>query len=274
MSIKRGVPLHDYSYCILSEQRITPVCCYYWGHLRRDVLQLTEKEHVEVSEKWDRAHYRLKYPVDEDVSQTNQLSSGPDWRIQRCVWSLWVNTWIIQETPSVSTMLSHIWTIINSDVCLEPHCSVEAVSHCDPTSRHLDCVGHRDTDRHTPVVKSVFCLVFRVLQFSGLYLLSFFIIILGLVLYSSSSTYVVQDPRVYKQFRNTGSQPAADPHQLSPEVPEPSVTYTSLCPEAGDGPPVHVAWESLRESLVRQPGGSVSQLQPPGSARLCRKKES
>lgn len=159
MSIKRGVPLHDYSYCILSEQRITPVCCYYWGHLRRDVLQLTEKEHVEVSEKWDRAHYRLKYPVDEDVSQTNQLSSGPDWRIQRCVWSLWVNTWIIQETPSVSTMLSHIWTIINSDVCLEPHCSVEAVSHCDPTSRHLDCVGHRDTDRHTPVVKSVFCLV-------------------------------------------------------------------------------------------------------------------
>lgn len=80
-----------------------------------------------------------------------------------------------------------------------------------------------------------------VLQFSGLYLLSFFIIILGLVLYSSSSTYVAQDPRVYKQFRNTGSQPATDPPPLSPGVPEPSVTYTSLGPEPGDELPVRVA---------------------------------
>lgn len=80
-----------------------------------------------------------------------------------------------------------------------------------------------------------------VLQFSGLYLLSFFIIILGLILYSSSSTYVAQDPRVYKQFRNTGSQPVTDPPQLSPGVLEPAVTYTSLGPEPGDEPPVRVA---------------------------------
>lgn len=79
------------------------------------------------------------------------------------------------------------------------------------------------------------------LQFSGLYLLSFVIIILGLVLYASSSTYVAQDPRVYKQFRNTGSQPATDRPPLSPGVLEPSVTYTSLGPEAGDELPVRVA---------------------------------
>ncbi|KAM7367498.1 hypothetical protein PAMP_013790 [Pampus punctatissimus] len=78
-------------------------------------------------------------------------------------------------------------------------------------------------------------------KFSGLYLLSFFIIILGLSLYSSSSTYVAQDPRVYKQFRNTGSQPDTDPPQLSPGVLEPAVTYTCLGPEQGDEPPVHVA---------------------------------
>lgn len=79
------------------------------------------------------------------------------------------------------------------------------------------------------------------LQFSSLYLLSFFIIILGLVLYASSSTYVAQDPRVYKQFRNTGSQPASNPPPLSPGDVEPSVTYTSLGPEPGDELPVRVA---------------------------------
>ncbi|XP_060948098.1 solute carrier family 35 member F1 isoform X2 [Limanda limanda] len=81
----------------------------------------------------------------------------------------------------------------------------------------------------------------ELLKFSGLYLLSFFVIILGLVFYASSSTYVVQDPRVYKQFRNTGSQLANDPPQLRPGVPEPSVTYTSLGPEQGDELPVRVA---------------------------------
>ncbi|XP_075993400.1 solute carrier family 35 member F1 [Genypterus blacodes] len=65
-------------------------------------------------------------------------------------------------------------------------------------------------------------------KFSGLYLLSFFIIMLGLILYSSSSTYVAQDPRVYKQFRNTAPAP---PH-LSPL--EPSVTYSSLSHELGE----------------------------------------
>lgn len=83
--------------------------------------------------------------------------------------------------------------------------------------------------------------LFSVLQFSGLYLLSFFIIILGLVLYGTLSTYVGQDPRVYKQFRNTGCQLSADQPPLSAGVLEPSVTYTSLGPEAGDDIPVHVA---------------------------------
>lgn len=80
-----------------------------------------------------------------------------------------------------------------------------------------------------------------VLQFSGLYLLAFVIIILGLVLFSSSSTYVAQDPRVYKQFRNTGGQAATDQPAFSPGVLEPSVTYTSLGPEAGEELPVRVA---------------------------------
>eukprot|EP00064_Thunnus_orientalis_P016154 superscaffoldBa00003142_g16217 len=89
---------------------------------------------------------------------------------------------------------------------------------------------------------SLFCGLFLFhYKFSGLYLLSFFIIILGLVFYTSSSTYVAQDPRVYKQFRNTGSQPATDLPQLSPVVLEPAVTYTSLGPEPGDEPPVRVA---------------------------------
>lgn len=78
-------------------------------------------------------------------------------------------------------------------------------------------------------------------KFSALYLLSFVIIILGLLLYSSSSTYVAQDPRVYKQFRNTSSQPAFERPPLSPGAPEPSVTYTSLGPEPGDELPVRVA---------------------------------
>lgn len=80
-----------------------------------------------------------------------------------------------------------------------------------------------------------------VFQFSALYLLSFFIIILGLVLYATSSTYVAQDPRVYKQFRNTGGQPVTEQPPLSTGVMEPSVTYTSLGPEAVDELPVRVA---------------------------------
>ncbi|XP_034436367.1 solute carrier family 35 member F1 isoform X1 [Hippoglossus hippoglossus] len=89
---------------------------------------------------------------------------------------------------------------------------------------------------------SLFCGIFLFhYKFSGLYLLSFFVIILGLVFYASSSTYVVQDPRVYKQFRNTGSQLANDPPPLRPGLPEPSVTYTSLGPEPAEELPVRVA---------------------------------
>ncbi|KTG35327.1 hypothetical protein cypCar_00013651, partial [Cyprinus carpio] len=69
--------------------------------------------------------------------------------------------------------------------------------------------------------------------FSGLYLLSFFIIILGLVFYSSSSTYVAQDPRVYKQFRNVGNA-ITDTPTVGPL--EPSVTYTSLGQEIEEEP--------------------------------------
>nr|XP_020467164.1 solute carrier family 35 member F1 isoform X2 [Monopterus albus] len=50
-----------------------------------------------------------------------------------------------------------------------------------------------------------------------------------------------KDPRVYKQFRNTGSQPATNPPQLSPGVLEPSVTFTNLGTELGDEQPVRVA---------------------------------
>ncbi|XP_061560519.1 solute carrier family 35 member F1-like [Phycodurus eques] len=71
-------------------------------------------------------------------------------------------------------------------------------------------------------------------RFSCLYLLSFFIIILGLAVYSSASTYVVQDPRVYKQFRNTVDHRTSDPLQPSHRVSEPSVAYTSLSPESGE----------------------------------------
>ncbi|XP_063758476.1 solute carrier family 35 member F1 isoform X2 [Eleginops maclovinus] len=78
-------------------------------------------------------------------------------------------------------------------------------------------------------------------KFSGLYLLSLFIIILGLVLYSTSSTYVAQDPRVYKQFRNSCRQRGGEPASSDPAMLEPSVTFTSLGPEAGGTHPVHVA---------------------------------
>uniref|UniRef100_A0A8C4RNU7 Solute carrier family 35 member F1 n=1 Tax=Erpetoichthys calabaricus TaxID=27687 RepID=A0A8C4RNU7_ERPCA len=86
---------------------------------------------------------------------------------------------------------------------------------------------------------SLFCGLFLFqYKFSGLYLLSFFIIVLGLILYSSSSTYVAQDPRVYKQFRNP-SGAATDTPSAGPL--EPSVTYTSLGQETEDGPRIRVA---------------------------------
>ncbi|XP_059368257.1 solute carrier family 35 member F1-like isoform X2 [Carassius carassius] len=86
---------------------------------------------------------------------------------------------------------------------------------------------------------SLFCGLFLFqYKFSGLYLLSFFIIILGLVLYSSSSTYVAQDPRVYKQFRNVGNA-ISDTPTVGPL--EPSVTYTSLGQEIEEEPRVRVA---------------------------------
>uniref|UniRef100_A0A3Q2WI86 Solute carrier family 35 member F1 n=1 Tax=Haplochromis burtoni TaxID=8153 RepID=A0A3Q2WI86_HAPBU len=89
---------------------------------------------------------------------------------------------------------------------------------------------------------SLFCGLFLFhYKFSGLYLLSFFIIILGLVFYSSSSTYVVQDPRVYKQFRNKDNQTPYEPPPLCPRVLEPTVIYTTLSPEQGDEFPVKVA---------------------------------
>ncbi|XP_029966009.1 solute carrier family 35 member F1 [Salarias fasciatus] len=79
-------------------------------------------------------------------------------------------------------------------------------------------------------------------RFSSLYLVSLLVILLGLLLYSSSSTYVVQDPRVYKQFRNAGGPAAAGgPAPPGPAVLEPSVTYSSLSTEPGDEPPVRVA---------------------------------
>ncbi|GAA6066788.1 solute carrier family 35 member F1 [Tachysurus ichikawai] len=77
-----------------------------------------------------------------------------------------------------------------------------------------------------------------VIEFSALYLLSFFVILLGLVIYSSSSTYVAQDPRVYKQFRNAGN-PVPDTPNVGPM--EPSVTYSSLGQEIEDEPRVRVA---------------------------------
>ncbi|KAJ7399053.1 Solute carrier family 35 member F1 [Pitangus sulphuratus] len=86
---------------------------------------------------------------------------------------------------------------------------------------------------------SLFCGLFLFhYKFSGLYLLSFFTILVGLMLYSSTSTYVAQDPRVYKQFRNP-SGPVVDlpaTGQL-----EPSVTYTSLGQETEEEPHVRVA---------------------------------
>ncbi|MCI4389675.1 hypothetical protein PGIGA_G00101170 [Pangasianodon gigas] len=86
---------------------------------------------------------------------------------------------------------------------------------------------------------SLFCGLFLFqYKFSALYLLSFFIILLGLVIYSSSSTYVAQDPRVYKQFRNAGN-PVPDTPNVGPL--EPSVTYSSLGQEIEDEPRVRVA---------------------------------
>ncbi|XP_047657866.1 solute carrier family 35 member F1 [Tachysurus fulvidraco] len=86
---------------------------------------------------------------------------------------------------------------------------------------------------------SLFCGLFLFqYKFSALYLLSFFVILLGLVIYSSSSTYVAQDPRVYKQFRNAGN-PVPDTPNVGPM--EPSVTYSSLGQEIEDEPRVRVA---------------------------------
>ncbi|XP_021467605.1 solute carrier family 35 member F1 [Oncorhynchus mykiss] len=86
---------------------------------------------------------------------------------------------------------------------------------------------------------SLFCGLFLFqYKFSGLYLLSFVIIILGLVFYTSSSTYVAQDPRVYKHFRNAG-HPITDTPTLGPL--EPSVTYTSLRQEIEEEPRIRVA---------------------------------
>ncbi|XP_077409357.1 solute carrier family 35 member F1 [Vanacampus margaritifer] len=88
---------------------------------------------------------------------------------------------------------------------------------------------------------SLFCGLFLFhYKFSCLYLLSFFIIILGLVVYSSASTYVVQDPRVYKQFRNAINHRPTDPLQPSQRILEPSVAYTSLGPELGEEPTLRV----------------------------------
>ncbi|XP_051880746.1 solute carrier family 35 member F2 [Pristis pectinata] len=90
----------------------------------------------------------------------------------------------------------------------------------------------------TADIYSLFCGLFLFhYKFSGLYLLSFFTIILGLILYSSTSTYVAQDPRVYKQFRNQAG-PAV-------EIPttgqlEPSVTYSSLGQETEEEAHVRV----------------------------------
>ncbi|XP_077366920.1 solute carrier family 35 member F1 [Festucalex cinctus] len=88
---------------------------------------------------------------------------------------------------------------------------------------------------------SLFCGLFLFhYKFSCLYLLSFVIIILGLVVYSSASTYVVQDPRVYKQFRNAVNHRPTDRLQPSQRVLEPSVAYTSLGPESGEEPTLRV----------------------------------
>ncbi|KAM9317447.1 solute carrier family 35 member F1 [Gastrophryne carolinensis] len=75
-------------------------------------------------------------------------------------------------------------------------------------------------------------------KFSGLYLLSFGTILVGLVLYFSTTTYVAQDPRVYKQFRNPAGPVVELP--ASSQL-EPSVTYTSLSQETEEEPRVRVA---------------------------------
>ncbi|XP_073532025.1 solute carrier family 35 member F1 [Phyllobates terribilis] len=75
-------------------------------------------------------------------------------------------------------------------------------------------------------------------KFSGLYLLSLGTILVGLVLYFSTTTYVAQDPRVYKQFRNPSGPVVELP---SSAQMEPSVTYTSLGQETEEEPRVRVA---------------------------------
>ncbi|XP_075718533.1 solute carrier family 35 member F1 [Rhinoderma darwinii] len=75
-------------------------------------------------------------------------------------------------------------------------------------------------------------------KFSGLYLLSLCTILVGLVLYFSTTTYVAQDPRVYKQFRNPSGPVVELP---SSAQLEPSVTYTSLGQETEEEPRVRVA---------------------------------
>ncbi|XP_069744390.1 solute carrier family 35 member F1 isoform X2 [Narcine bancroftii] len=90
----------------------------------------------------------------------------------------------------------------------------------------------------TADIYSLFCGLFLFhYKFSGLYLLSFFTIILGLIFYSSTSTYVAQDPRVYKQFRNPAGPAVEIPNtgQL-----EPSVTYSSLGQETEEEAHVRV----------------------------------
>ncbi|XP_078069829.1 solute carrier family 35 member F2 [Mustelus asterias] len=91
----------------------------------------------------------------------------------------------------------------------------------------------------TADIYSLFCGLFLFqYKFSGLYLLSFFTIILGLIFYSSTSTYVAQDPRVYKQFRNPAGPVVEIP--TTGQV-EPSVTYSSLGQETEEEAHVRVS---------------------------------
>ncbi|XP_048387017.1 solute carrier family 35 member F1 [Stegostoma tigrinum] len=91
----------------------------------------------------------------------------------------------------------------------------------------------------TADIYSLFCGLFLFqYKFSGLYLLSFFTIILGLIFYSSTSTYVAQDPRVYKQFRNPAGPVVEMP--TTGQV-EPSVTYSSLGQETEEEAHVRVS---------------------------------
>ncbi|MBZ3883347.1 Solute carrier family 35 member F1 [Sciurus carolinensis] len=99
-------------------------------------------------------------------------------------------------------------------------------------------LGLIDLEANYLVVKAYQYTTLTSIQFSGLYLLSFFTILIGLVLYSSTSTYIAQDPRVYKQFRNPSGAVVDLP--TTAQV-EPSVTYTSLGQETEEEPHVRVA---------------------------------